>query len=302
LLQYRDNAVFRVVDQSGQQFVLRLTADEHYPVTALQGELAWLAALHAETPLLVPEPIPNALGELLTTVRTPHIPVVRHCCLFRWLPGRFLRTRFSARTLAQVGQFTAQLHNHGASWPNAGQAARPLWTWERFFGPRSVYNAPGEGLGLTATDREGLAAIAEVVRSAMSQLGRGPANFGMIHADLHQANYFLHRGQVGAIDFEDCGPGYFVFDMATTLLEISHPLDEPDHYARMREAYLNGYSKVRAVPMDIDRQLLVFTALRLVFLLNWVAGSTNPEVQQEGQSWVPWAVKELKLYLDALPA
>ncbi len=302
LVQYRDNAVFCVTDQIGQQFVMRLTADDHYPVAALEGELAWLAAIRSDIQLMVPEPIPNANGELITTIHLPHIPTPRHCCLFRWMPGRFLRTRFSAKTLTQVGKFTAQLHNHSASWNSATQSARPLWRWERFFGPQYVYSTQDARLTLTAHDREVLATIAALVRSAMSQLGSGSANFGMIHADLHPLNFFLHGGQVGAIDFEDCGLGYFVFDMATTLLEVSHPLDIPDHYARMREAYLKGYSQVRAVPEDIERQLLIFTALRLVFLLNWGAGSTNPRVQQEGQSWWPWAIKELRRYLDALSA
>jgi Ser/Thr protein kinase RdoA (MazF antagonist) len=57
-------------------------------------------------------------------------------------------------------------------------------------------------------------------RTAMDVLGRDPLAFGLIHGDLIQANYVVHRNRVGAIDFGDFGRGYFLYDMAVTLLML----------------------------------------------------------------------------------
>jgi Ser/Thr protein kinase RdoA (MazF antagonist) len=62
--------------------------------------------------------------------------------------------------------------------------------------------------------------------------------FGLIHADLHQENYLFHGKQVRAIDFDDCGYGPFVYDLAVTLSELEHRAD----YPTLRAALLAGYA------------------------------------------------------------
>jgi Ser/Thr protein kinase RdoA (MazF antagonist) len=61
-----------------------------------------------------------------------------------------------------------------------------------------------------------------MVRQAQRELGASPDVFGLIHSDLHQENYLFHRGRVRAIDFDDCGWGHFVYDLAVTLSELQH--------------------------------------------------------------------------------
>ena len=89
--------------------------------------------------------------------------------------------------------------------------------------------------------------------------------FGLIHADLHQDNFMFDRGNVRAIDFDDCGWGHFVADLGTTLSELR---ERPDH-AALREGLLRGYRSVHGLPAEHERYLDAFHAHRVLLLKLW---------------------------------
>jgi Ser/Thr protein kinase RdoA (MazF antagonist) len=94
-------------------------------------------------------------------------------------------------------------------------------------------------------------------------LGDGPEVSGLIHADLHQENYLFCGGQVAAIDFDDCGHGPFVYDLAVTLSELQHRGD----YPALRAGLLTGYRSVRPLTAEQERLIDIFIALRFVQLM-----------------------------------
>src|SRR4029079_15824564 len=104
-----------------------------------------------------------------------------------------------------------------------------------------------------------------MVRQAERALGTGPDVFGLIHSDLHQENYLFHRGRARAIDFDDCGWGHFVYDLAVTVSELQ-PLP---HSAARRAGLLRGYRAVRPLPSEHERYIEVFQALRVLKLTLW---------------------------------
>jgi Ser/Thr protein kinase RdoA (MazF antagonist) len=109
-------------------------------------------------------------------------------------------------------------------------------------------------------------------RNLMRDLGAGPDVFGLIHGDLMQANYLIDGQRVHAIDFADFGRGYFLYDMAVTLLMLQ-PFDRA---SRQREAFIRGYRSIR--PLSRHHELLIdpFIAIRAVVLARWVLGSSKP--------------------------
>jgi Ser/Thr protein kinase RdoA (MazF antagonist) len=93
----------------------------------------------------------------------------------------------------------------------------------------------------------------------------------LIHGDLHQDNFLFDRGKVRAIDFDDCGWGHFVADLGTTLSELQA---RPD-YQVLREGLLRGYRSVRMLPVEHERHLDAFRALRLLLLTVWCVEQRN---------------------------
>ncbi len=71
-----------------------------------------------------------------------------------------------------------------------------------------------------------------------------------------------HR-EVGAIDFDDCGFGHYLFDLNLTLLEPQRLRQ----YAALRTALFAGYRRVRLFRVEHEAYFDTFFALRRLQLL-----------------------------------
>jgi Ser/Thr protein kinase RdoA (MazF antagonist) len=96
-------------------------------------------------------------------------------------------------------------------------------------------------------------------------LGNGRSVFGLIHADFHLDNVIFHHGAARPIDFDDCGFGYWLYDMAVTLWLFRMKPDWPV----WREAFLKGYGSVRPLPTDQLEYLDHFIAAREISIGLW---------------------------------
>lgn len=298
------NAVFRVEAQPGQRYVLRVHGPGTGSAAEIRSELLWLHALRRDTDLAVPEPVTTQDGELVCAVEAPGLPRPRFCVLLRWMDGRFLyNVEPSLERLRRIGAFMAGLHRHAERFaPPAGfvrdrQDARSLlggWVADPESRRRTWDGGPGP---LTRLDDALVERALERLRPAAAALRPTAGAYGLIHADLHPANLLLQRGEVRAIDFDDCGFGYFAYDLAVLLthLEEKHWTDQ----AGKRAALLEGYRSVRPFPDAQATLLPTFMALRRLESVPWlVRMSTHPTVRQ----WVPLELAErlagLRRYLD----
>jgi len=264
-----DNVAFRVETAEGQRYVLRIhrvRGDPWHPrrnAAQVESELTWLTALCRETDLVVPEPLPNRLGALLTIAEVEDVPEPRICVLLRWVEGRFLEAGLTPRHMERVGGFIGRLHLHALAFEppkgfvrgRLGETSPEVAT----FVEETVANVRG---------RDAAAIAAEVIcraRETQRALGDTAEAFGIIHGDLHQENYLFHRGDVRAIDFDDCGWGHLLWDLAVTLSEVRYF----PNYETLRTAVLRGYRHVRPLAEDLERHLEPLMALRLLQLMLW---------------------------------
>jgi Ser/Thr protein kinase RdoA (MazF antagonist) len=268
-LAHSENTTFRVDTPSEERYVLRIhrtTGTPFHPprsTAEVWSETTWISALRRDTGLAVPEPVPTADGSLLTVVASENVPEPRVCVLFRWGLGRFLDAGLTPSHLERVGGFIARQHDHALGFvPPAGFER---WRIGDLSGEVTAYVASivGERYGSGAVSI--VEVVMDLVQQARRELGTGPEVFGLIHADLHQENYLFHQGQVRAIDFDDCGWGHLVYDLAVTLSELR---GRPD-YAVLRAGLLHGYRAVRPLPAEHERYLEVFHRLRLLQLTLW---------------------------------
>ena len=298
------NAVFRVEVQPGQRYVLRVHGPGSGEAAELRSELGWLQALRRDTGLAVPEPVATMDGELVCAAEASGVPETRRCVLLRWMDGRFLyNVQPSLERLRRIGAFMARLHRHAERFePPAGfvrdrQDARSLlggWARDPESRRRTWDGSPGP---LTREDEALVERALERLRPAAEALRPTPDAFGLIHADLHPANILLHRGQVRAIDFDDCGFGYFAYDLAVLLTHLEEK--RWSDQAGKRAALLQGYGSVRPLPESQAALLPTFIALRRLESVPWlVRMSTHPTMRQ----WVPRELAErlagLRRYLD----
>ena len=113
---------------------------------------------------------------------------------------------------------------------------------------------------------------------------------GLIHADLHLGNALFQHGDVKLIDFDDCGTGPRLYEVAVALWELR---DGPD-YPVFRDALLAGYQAER----DVDvTQLDEFVALRQVAFDLWYTSTAqvNPAFAAKLDDVHRWSLAMLDL-------
>ena len=82
--------------------------------------------------------------------------------------------------------------------------------------------------------------ISKEAKHIMESMGKGSDSYGLIHADLYPENVLFKSGKAYPIDFEDCGYGYWMWDIAVALCTWAWGVD----WERMRDAFWKGYSQI----------------------------------------------------------
>ena len=277
-----DNTTFRVdarAPEGRDRFLLRVHRPARHgrnvdPAAAIGSELAWLSALRAGTDLLVPVPLRTVDGKLTTVVASPDVPEPRVCSVLRWMDGRVYSGAPRPVHLRRLGSAMARLHNHAAQWQVPPGFVRIRWDWKTFFGDTMVYG------GISAADvwdllpgdlRRRFDRVASGMRRVMTHLGEGADSFGLIHADLHLGNALFWCEEVRVIDFDDCGFGYWLYDIAVALWELRYRND----YEDFRSALIDGYTRHRPLPPSGLAHLDDFIAAREVAIGLWFTGTAQ---------------------------
>lgn len=256
-------------------------------VAAIRSELAWLQALHRDTDLAVPEPV--AARDGASTVTVDAAGTTRVCSVLRWMDGRIHEASPRPAHLHRLGDAMARLHEHADAWRPPAGFVRIQWDHEAFFGNVMVYGGTRAARCWDLLPKE-LRARFRAVDAVMVDIFAHAGEIGLIHADLHLGNALFVRGAVKLIDFDDCGTGPRLYDLAVALWELR---DRPD-YPVFRDALLSGYSARR----DLDvRYLDDFIALRQVAFDLWYTGTAqvNPAFSARLDSVHRWSLEMLDL-------
>ncbi len=293
-VQYSENIIYRVdlPCASGpitngdpylsNRFLLRIHAISN--ADAIASELTWLTALNQEAGLPVPAPVMTPDGKLLTTIVTPGIPNGRVVSLMRWLDGRRYHKGLGPKHLNALGQVVAQLHDFSAGWQPPLNFSRPHWDWNSQLGG-SMFRHPMEQVvaSIPPKFREPFEFISQEARDLMDSMGKGPDAYGMIHADLYPENVLFKHGRAFPIDFEDCGYGHWMWDIATALCSWAWGAN----WERMRDAFWEGYSLIRTLPIKQWEQLDLFVATQFATMVLWSSALLMNDPKRVAE-YVPW--------------
>lgn len=301
LLQHSYNTIFRVDTADGQKYVIRINLPNARSLAQIQSEMAWLAALGRDTTLKIPVPLPNRDGELVTTATAPGIATPeggvepRHCAVFSWVPGKDLVHALRPENFRQVGVLTAQLHTHAETFsPPPGFFLRPM---DKVFpfDHGNFLEQETDPSGLVTPERRALfETVAARVEGVLANLYASPTPPIVLHADLHAYNLRLHRGELAALDFDDCSIGYPVQDIAISYYYFQN---HPD-FSAFREAHQAGYESLRPWPVTSPDQIPTLMAWRELDLLNFLLNSDNPENQDFLPKFLERAEARLRRFLE----
>lgn len=274
LLKRRENAVLEVDILDKPTYVLRVHRRGYHSDAALRSELAWMISL-TEQGIPTPRVVPTLSGDILTLVPDPDGARPYQCDLLSWVCGTplghieersFGDNEFVERAYRQVGGLAARLHAHGAQWHPGGTFKRHSWDEAGCLSRPGVWGHFADLQTLTASERRLLQEAAEVARHRLGAFGKLPNRFGLIHGDLVPENVLLDGNECTLIDFDDCGFGWYVAEIATA---VFFQLGTPS-FAPALHAMIHGYRQVRALDEADLGMLDVMLLLRGMALLGWI--------------------------------
>ncbi len=254
-----------------ERYVLRIHRPGSQDALTIQSELLWLLALRRDMDLIVPEPVLTRDGRLLTVATVAGVPEVRHCVVFRWVYGRFLRTQLGAREMERVGAFMARMHVYAERFVAPPDFFRKRWDCQGIRSEVLGTDVAQSWLHLSESQRTLLTATEQKVQRTMQTLGEGRAVFGMIHADFYERNYLFRHGEIHAIDFDGCGWGYYLFDIGVAFSTLLARSD----YSALRASFLQGYRSVRPLSTEHEGLIDTFIAARLMGHILWLAAHVD---------------------------
>ena len=273
LVSHYMNTTFRLTTSCGR-YVVRVHRAAGRTAKEVAGEIAWLEALSLEADISVPgvRRTPRGEGIVLVTIpeRERKLPVT----ILDWMSGRAVRKKDSHH-FEKLGRLTATLHRHARAWRPGAKVDRPTYDSRNVF-RRDVPVRIAETLG-AARAHPVIAALSTLqgrLETTQERLGTGTDVFGLIHGDLSFGNFLFNECEVIPIDFDDCGFGYFLHDLAVPL---AGAFGEPGFQERYG-AFVMGYRQILALPPDSLTHLPVFLGLRAAqLILDYAKSSPWPQ-------------------------
>ena len=246
----------------------------------LMSTVEWLAALRRDTDLLVPKPVPNKQGNLISQLED------RCCVLFEWLEVEPVSRNMSPQVARQIGEIMAKLHLHAVNYrPNNYNGDR--FDYDYFFGSASWWQTKAKKR--LQDNYNSLIPAIEKAKGLVSSIEESSEHFGMIHSDLHFSNVISNQEQYGVIDFGECRMGYYLTDIAVTESEFKDYDSADELIAAFRVGYLD-----RRGCMPDRESIKTFEVTSNLLFLEWIFESENDSVWKDKAQWPPKIIRSME--------
>ncbi|MGO0790919.1 phosphotransferase enzyme family protein [Herbaspirillum seropedicae] len=296
LLSHSENTVFRLDNpNTGWRAVMRVHRANYQTPNAIQSELDWMTALN-DAGIATPQPLRTLDGESLIQVETAAAGK-RMIATFAWVEGDFPDEGNLPPSLQKLGELSARMHRQSRQWQRPSYFERHTWSLDDTVGENGRWGRWRDAPWLDREQVNVLERARDLMSLRLASFGMSPDKYGLIHADLRIANLLVKGPRTTIIDFDDCGIGWFLHDMATALSFIEHRPDRRELMLRWAE----GYSRHGALTQADIEEFPTFLMQRRLQLLAWMASHSETELAQSlGESWVAGTAELATDYLHQM--
>lgn len=329
LLQLSENVTYLVEEKEEPRAVLRLCRPGYHTPEELRAEMLWMEELGEEfavgkiseaADVKLRQPICTDEGSYLCAVEDEKGQVY-YGTVFTYLSGiplEELPVKEQIPWFEKLGEVTAFLHRHakkqpgGKSFPmeesgRQEQLSRFHWNYESMMGPtalwgdwRRVIQRSGacgiEGCGPRLPESFGtvLERTDSLITDRLHDYGMGEERYGLIHGDLRGANLLVDGNTLGIIDFDDCGYGWYMQDLAASLSFMETEEEVPE----LIQAWYRGYRKQGTLEQADMDMADTFIMMRRLQLLSWIdSRSQAASARRYGEQFLEGTVKLAEQYI-----
>ncbi|NMM43628.1 phosphotransferase [Rhodospirillaceae bacterium KN72] len=277
LINISENATYLVEGGGGYRSILRVHREDYHTERAIECELMWMDALNEGACVVTPAVIPGRDGHAVQKAGLPGRLGDRFMVMFEFVEGdQPDESQDLVGPFEELGEIAAKTHNQSIAWRRPSDFERLVWDLDAIYGPNATWGDWRKGPKVEGEIRNVLERVESTVADRLSRFGKSDQRYGLIHADMRLANLLIDKGTTRLIDFDDCGFGWYLYDFAAGISFIE---DDPQIPA-MRDAWVRGYRKHRAMSVEEEREIDSFIMLRRMALLAWIGSHSNvPEAQ-----------------------
>jgi Ser/Thr protein kinase RdoA (MazF antagonist) len=269
--------------QVSTQFAILRIGQQDCPVEQTLGMLEWVSFL-AQNGAPVSSPLPSSNGRLLERLEFEGTAYI--VTAFEKADGilaeNITPSAWTPELYRSIGKSVGWFHRISSTYrPSSASSTRPQW-----YDSYEIHEATEELAPTNDPARQKLAGLLAELR----HLPVSGDDYGLIHDDLHFANFLVHPdGTITIIDFDDCVYGWYAVDIAMALFDVLVLFNAPDDALNKRFArdflssYLEGYHEEKNLPLYWQQQIPQF--LKLKELCIYASLLAHPDISQP-DSWV----------------
>ena len=286
LLKLRENGVYSVFDQAtARKYVVRVHRACYHSDAELRSEWQWIGSL-TEYGVLTPALRRSSNNRMFEIVETTGVPEPRQVDIVDWIEGMQLGSleeglEGAAHEIREqfitLGSIMAKMHNHAEHWREPEGFTRHAWDLDGLTGDRPFWGRFWELPALSSRQKDRMLEVRDKLRTELTALGTAPDRYGLIHADLVYENILTDEDGVRVIDFDDCGYGWYLFDLATSIFF----LQGTEHFNLAQETLIMGYRKNRPLTDEHLSWLPTIFMARATTYLGWMHTRSETETAKE---------------------
>jgi len=205
LVHVSENLTWRVTDDVGRRYVLRLHRPGYHTLEELVSERVWIRSLDAAG-IAVPQGIRTRTGEEYATVTLPETGERRHAGLAHWTEGEVLERVLAERAgsladpaligrwFGQLGALIAAMHNQASGWPAPPGFERHALDADGLMG-QIVEVSAGTSRALLITDATHSIPV-QVNRNGVRAIAEGTGSLGELEVRHVSANTDIETGDL----------------------------------------------------------------------------------------------------------
>ena len=224
-----------LIETASQSYILKISHHHWRTESEIQFELEFLDFLHQRN-IPVANPLETRSGKLFVTVNA--VEGDRYAALFPYAPGEVPQGDLSLTQSAIMGQALGKIHQASLEFDNS-ISRQPLDTKHLLDDSLRVIHP------YLRHQQDDLAYLEQTINKIKQQLiclEQTSPLWGVCWGDPHSGNvHFTEDNQITLFDFDQCGYGWRIFDIAKFLqVSLSAGISR-----RVRDSFLTGYQQVQ---------------------------------------------------------
>ena len=226
-------------EKNGKGYILRVGHSSHRDANAVQGEAEFIDYLGANG-INVGRPVRDANGNLVEAIPAEEGEFV--AVVFEKVPGEEPDDHVwdDGTLMKKLGRMLAKMHVLTQEFePSAEQYRRLDWDEDNEIVMGLMHK------GLPEDEAAEVAQRYQALVDQVNELPRTKEHFGLVHFDVHDGNFFLHRGEIQLFDFDDCLYTWFANDIAMVIYYATSEIrDDAEQLKFQITQFIEGYNEI----------------------------------------------------------